>query len=148
MRRILRSQKFFSLFLTLALIPLNSEKVYFFGKRRNRRQGDTAAFACRELSAEFRSLAHNAKKNPFGIYLSILLGKLRKSLLFRKEAKPTKSKRRPLAVFLQKSCFADMVRRNFVHFAYSVRLPMQKKIPIGILFLHLVRRQGFEPGTH
>ena len=77
------------------------------------------------------------KKIPFGIYLSILLGILRKSLLFRKEAKPTKSKRRPLAVFLQKSCFADMVRRNFVRFAYFVRLPMQKKIPFGILFLHI-----------
>ena len=122
--------------------------------------------------------AQMQKKIPFGIYLSILLGKLRKSLLFRKEAKPTKSKRRLKAVFLQKSCFADMVRRilrslrslrsasnakknpfrdfvfafsyyrNFVHFAYSVRLPMQKKIPFGILFLHMVRRQGFEPGTH
>ena len=75
----------------------------------------------RRILRSLRSLrsASNVKKIPFGIYLSILLGILRKSLLFRKEAKPTKSKRRPLAVFLQKSCFADMVRR-----------------------------QGFEPGTH
>ena len=100
------------------------------------------------------------KKIPFGIYLSILLGILRKSLLFRKEAKPTKSKRRLLAakcksrvlpIWCAVTSFASLTplahkceQNPFRDFAFAylycrnyVRRIMQKKIPFGILLLHI-----------
>ena len=62
--------------------------------------------------------------------------KLRKSLLFRKARQTAIRRKTNGSLFELNTDLPSPCAVSYVHFAYSVRLPMQKKIPFGILFLH------------